>query len=349
MTIDWPALHSPDAFRNTRVLVTGGAGFIGSHLVDALIALKAHVTVLDDLSTGDAGNLAEARDHAPDRLRLVEASILDAAALADAARGARYVFHLAALASVPDSIERPAAYHEINATGTLHVLEAARACGVERVIFAASSAAYGNADALPLAESIPPQPLSPYAASKLAGEALLAAYAHSYEALDTVSLRYFNIFGPRQNANSAYAAVIAAFAQALTSGQAPTIFGDGSQSRDFTYVANAVHANLLAARAPAPLAGQVVNVATGVRTTVNALAEQMSPLMGRGGVAPRYAPARTGDALHSVADLARARALLGYEPVVDFPAGLKATAEWYASLAPAPGGGPGGAVTGGDR
>ena len=323
MPTNWRQLHG-EAFHDMPVLVTGGAGFIGSHLVDALVALGARVTVLDDLSTGDQNNLA----HHPE-LRFVQGSILDAHALADAARDARCVFHLAALASVPESIERPGAYHDVNATGTLRVLEAARDAPATRVIFAASSAAYGNAEALPIAEATEPMPLSPYAASKLAGEAMLHAFAHSYASLDTVSLRYFNIFGPRQNANSAYAAVIAAFADALTHGRAARIFGDGEQSRDFTAVANAVHANLLAARAAAPLAGRAINVATGVRTTVNELAHRMAALLGRAELAPEHAPARAGDARHSVADLARARALLGYEPVVDFDEGLRATVDWY--------------------
>ena len=326
MSTDWRALHG-GAFDGMPVLVTGGAGFIGSHLVDALVALNARVSVLDDLSTGDAGNLSPATERG--EVRFVHGSILDAPALSDAITGARCVFHLAALASVPESIERPEDYHDVNATGTLRVLDAARRAGAARVIFAASSAAYGNAEALPLAETTEPMPLSPYAASKLAGEAILHAFAHSYEALDAVSLRYFNIFGPRQNANSAYAAVIAAFADALTRGRAPRIFGDGEQSRDFTAVDNAVHANLLAAGADAPLLGRVVNVATGRRTTINELARRMARMLGRDELSPEHAPPRAGDARHSVADLTRARALLGYEPVVDFDAGLQATVDWY--------------------
>jgi nucleoside-diphosphate-sugar epimerase len=227
-------------------------------------------------------------------------------------------------------VERPALYHEVNATGTLNVLEAAaRAGSVRRVMFAASSSAYG-ANPVPWAETMPVLPVSPYAATKVAGEALLRAYAACYAA-DTVSLRYFNIFGPRQNANSAYAAVIAAFAKALLSGERPTVYGDGSQSRDFTYVDNAVHANLLAARRGGPLGGEVVNVGCGASVTVRELAATMAATLGRLGLEPAYKPERPGDLKHSYADLARARDVLGYEPVVGFDPGLRRTLEWYQS------------------
>ena len=324
---DWPALHQ-DHFRDLSVLVTGGAGFIGSHLTAALIELGARVVVLDDLSGGDEANLAAAAKVAGDRLRFVEGSILDEKVLADCAAGCRYVFHLAALGSVPRSVEEPVRYTEVNAVGTLRVLEAARQAHVRRVVYSASSSAYGDSEVLPKVESMPVLPKSPYAAAKVAGEALLRAYAGCYD-LDTVSLRYFNIFGPRQNPNSAYAAVIAAFAKALNAGERPQIYGDGEQSRDFTYVDNAVHANLLAAAAADALAGEVINVACGLRVTINELAELMAPLFDRADLQPVHHDERAGDVKHSLADLTVARALIGYEPIVSFPDGLAATVAWY--------------------
>ncbi|HWB54334.1 MAG TPA: NAD-dependent epimerase/dehydratase family protein, partial [Tepidisphaeraceae bacterium] len=247
MNINWASLHG-EHFRGCKTLVTGGAGFIGSHLVDALLDLGAHVTVIDDLSGGSRENFSR-----PDQTEFVQGSILDLGLLAKATKGCRFVFHQAALGSVPRSIEEPRLYHEVNSTGTLNVLEIARSAGVSRVMFAASSSCYGEiAPDEAKVETMPTNPRSPYAATKVACEALLTAYACGYS-LDTVSLRYFNIFGPRQNANSAYAAVIAAFAKAMLAGEAPMIYGDGTQSRDFTFVGNAVHANLLAAAAPHPL------------------------------------------------------------------------------------------------
>ena len=332
---DWVALHG-EAFRGCRTLVTGGAGFIGSHLTEALLALGASVTVIDDLSGADGSNLDPLRASAGDRLRVMKDSILDRGALADASDGAKLVFHQAALGSVPASVERPRAFHEVNVTGTLNVLEAARVAGARRVMFAASSSAYGDAETLPKVETMAPQPLSPYAATKVAGEALMRAWAHSYRdaaadgGTDTVCLRYFNIFGSRQNANSAYAAVIAAFAKALLAGETPTIYGDGTQSRDFTHVHNAVQANLLAAARPEPMRGEVFNVACGERVTVTELAERMAVTLGRPDLAPRYLPERAGDVKHSVAGLNHARAGLDYAPIVDFPAGLAITAGWYA-------------------
>jgi nucleoside-diphosphate-sugar epimerase len=241
------------------------------------------------------------------------------------------VFHLAALGSVPHSVARPREYHDVNVTGTLNVLEAARAAGVQRVMYAASSSAYGDTPQLPKVETIPPAPLSPYAANKIAGEAMLAAWSASY-GMDTAALRYFNIFGPRQNANSAYAAVIAAFAKAILAGKPPTIYGDGLQSRDFTFVHNAVHANLLAARNATPLGGEVINVACGRSINLNRLAPLMAELLGRPDLKPVYAEARAGDVKHSLADLTRAKSMLGYEPIVDFETGLKPTVEWYRSV-----------------
>ena len=312
------------AFRGTRSLVTGGAGFIGSHLAAALVRHGSEVRVLDDLA-GTGGSWANL--DAVDVTR-IQASIQDADAVAQAALGCDYVFHLAALGSVPGSVAEPRRYQDVNVNGTLNVLEAARAAGVRRVMFAASSAAYGDSEALPKIESMPVLPKSPYAANKVAGEALMRAYAGSY-GLDTVSLRYFNIFGPRQNANSAYAAVIAAFAKAILAGQPPVVFGDGEQSRDFTYVDNAVHANLLAAACERPLNGAVLNVATGTRITVNQLAAAMLQQLGRSDLPVVHKPERTGDVKHSLADLATTRAAIGYEPIVDFATGLATTVAWY--------------------
>lgn len=324
MASDWRRLHGR-AFEGLRTLVTGGAGFIGSHLAAALLELGSRVTVVDDLSHGTADNL-------PAGAEFIRASVLDARTLDHATSGCDVVFHLAALGSVPRSLEEPLRYTQVNVLGTLEMLEAARRAGVRRVVFAASSSAYGNTDELPKHEEMPPRPLSPYAASKVAGEAFMRAYSSSYR-LDTVSLRYFNIFGPRQNANSAYAAVIAAFASRLLAGEAPIIYGDGSQSRDFTYVDNAVHANLLAARHPVPLDGAVLNVATGRRVTVNELAHKMAELLGRTDLRVLYKPPRAGDVLHSQACLNRAASTLSYAPVTSLEEGLAATLAWYRTAA----------------
>ena len=326
---NWRALHG-EHFKGQRVLVTGGAGFIGSHLCEALWVLGASVIVIDDLSGGAVANLQSF-----DPVEFVEGSILEPDLLARCTKGCTYVFHQAALGSVPRSVEKPRLYHEVNSTGTLNVLEAAAQAKVRRVLFAASSSAYGD-NPVPWVENMPVLPRSPYAANKVAGEALLRAYSASF-GLDTVSLRYFNIFGPRQNANSAYAAVIAAFAKALLAGQRPTIFGDGEQSRDFTFVHNAVHANLLAARAASTIEGEVLNVGTGGRISVNELARTMAQSLGRADLTPIHQPERAGDLKHSFADLTRSRSVLGYEPIVEFRPGLEQTMAWYRSeLSPAP-------------
>lgn len=318
---DWKRLHS-EYFKGGRALVTGGAGFIGSHLAAALGALGAEVVVLDDLSGGDRANLVGVAG-----VKFVEGSILDVDLLARCTAGCRHVFHQAALGSVPRSVEQPRLYHEVNVTGTLNVLESARQAKVERVTLAASSSAYGD-NPVPWIEHMPVRSKSPYGANKVAGEAYFAAYSNSY-GLDTVSLRYFNVFGPRQNANSAYAAVIAAFAKALLAGERPTIYGDGEQSRDFTYIDNVVHANLLAARSAKPLEGEVVNVGCGDQISVNQLARFMAERLGRPDLTPMYQPERAGDIKHSYADLQKARRLLGYEPIVGFEPGLATTVGWY--------------------
>ena len=319
-----PVSHTVYAnhFHGTRVLVTGGAGFIGSHLAHALVQLGSTVVILDDLSGGCRENMA-----AIGAVEFIEGSLLDRPALARAMRGCRYVFHQAALGSVPVSVEKPRAFHEVNSTGTLNVLEAAKEAGVQRIMFAASSSVYGN-HPVPWVETMAVRPQSPYAATKAAGEALLRAYSESF-GIDTVSLRYFNIFGPRQNPNSAYAAVIASFAMALLAGQRPVIYGAGTQSRDFTFVDNAVHANLLAASRESSLRGEVINVGCGHPVTVNELATTMAEAMGRPELTAIYQARRVGDLAHSYADLKKAREWLGYEPRVNFEIGLRRTMEWY--------------------
>lgn len=324
-TPDWSALHGRH-FENIPVLITGGAGFIGSHLAEVLSILGAKVTVLDDLSGGTRDNL-----HGFKNVQFVEGSILDQALVEKVSAGRKYVFHQAALGSVPASVERPRRYHDVNTTGTLNVLEAARLSHVRRVMFAASSSAYGDTEELPKTETIAPRPLSPYAANKVAAEALLRAYSASY-GLDTAALRYFNIFGPRQNANSAYAAVIAAFAKAALAGRNLTIYGDGEQSRDFTFVANVVHANLLAARNQSDLKGETINVACAQRITVNELARIVLEIYNRPDLKAVHEAERAGDVKHSLADLSQARRLLGYEPIVDFRTGLEPTLQWYGQV-----------------
>jgi len=306
-----------EAFAGRRVLVTGGAGFIGSHLVERLIDLGADVTVLDDLSTGHATNLPVRPG------RFIKASILNDQALRYAMAGCEIVFHEAALVSVAESVDDPMRCLAINTTGTERLLEAAGDLGVKRVIFAASAAAYGEAADLPCRENQPADCRSPYAASKVAAESLLAAFGRCYD-LSTVSLRYFNIFGPRQDPKSPYAAAIAAFTDAFAAGRQPTVFGTGEQTRDFTYIDNVVHANLLAAAAEHPLAGEVINIGTGTQISllqvIDALAERYAMT-----ATPQFADPRPGDVIHSVADITKARDLLGYAPLVDFHTGLART------------------------
>ncbi|MBI1371249.1 MAG: NAD-dependent epimerase/dehydratase family protein [Phycisphaera sp.] len=324
--IDWQSIHG-ESFSGARVLVTGGAGFIGSHLIETLVALGADVVAFDDLSGGDWANL----DGFGDGVEQITASITDAEAIGKATAGCRFVFHQAALGSVPRSLKEPELYYDVNVIGTVNVLQAARAAGVGRVMFAGSSSAYGNPPgdgSTPKVETMPPLPLSPYAATKLAGEHAMRAWANSY-GVDTAVLRYFNIFGPRQNPHSAYAAVIAAFAKALHVGRPGVIFGDGEQSRDFTFVANAVHANLLAARHDGPLLGEVFNVAVGGRVSVNELYQRMAARYGHADLAAVHQPSRGGDVLHSQADMSKTKRTLGYEPLVDFDTGLAATCDWY--------------------
>lgn len=324
------------AFDARRVCVTGGAGFIGGHLVDALLAMGASVRVIDDLSNSTLEHLSELIELEPKRLRFVHGSILEDRALREAVDGCDCVFHLAALGSVPRSIEEPERTWEVNATGTMRVLEAARSLAAQRVIYSASSSAYGDTTKMPKNESDATQPASPYAASKLAGESLCRAWSESY-GLQTMSLRYFNIFGPRQPADSAYAAVVAAFIRRLSLGQAPVIYGDGEQSRDFTYVSNAVAANLLAGAAKREPRGEVVNIGVGERTTINELLARISDEVGASSVSPVHEAERVGDVRHSQADLTRAKELLGYRPIASLSQGVEETVAWFTGAGSASG------------
>lgn len=315
-------------YQGRSVCVTGGAGFIGSHLVDALLSLGAVVWVIDDLSNSTLANLEMHIELEPERITFVYGSVLDDASLREAMKSAEVVFHLAALGSVPRSIDEPGRTWAVNATGTVRVLEAARARGT-RVILAGSSSVYGDSVLMPRVESQPPAPVSPYALSKLAAEQAVTVWHRTY-GLPGVTLRYFNVFGPRQSADSAYAAVVASFASRLLAGHPPMIFGDGSQTRDFTFVGNAVLATLLAGAVDAGrVAGEVINVGTGHRISVLELAKEMASLAGTRDVEPIFADPREGDVAHSVADIAKAKTLLGYSVVTDLRGGLEETMEWY--------------------
>lgn len=313
-----------ERYRDRHVLVTGGAGFIGGHLVDALLAVGASVCVIDDLSTSTGDHLAELIDLEPDRVRFIHASILDPDAMDEATAGTGVVFHLAAVGSVQRSIENPQRSWDVNATGTVRVFEHARKASATRVVLAASSSAYGDTEQLPKVESMLPIPRSPYAASKLAAEQVAAAWSTAFE-IDAVALRYFNVFGPRQPADSAYAAVIPAFASRLLRGERPIMFGDGTQSRDFTFVANVVLATLLAGAKDEPLTGTVINIGSGTRTDLLSLAEMIAASVDRSDLNPEHHQQRAGDVLHSLADLDRAASLLGYRPFVTVEQGLAQT------------------------
>lgn len=305
-----------------RCLVTGGCGFIGSHIVSALVARGDQVRVLDDLSTGYERNLADVKNE----VELIQGSICDAASVAKAVSGVDTVFHQAALASVPRSVADPLTSHAVCVTGTVNVLNEARQAGVRRVVYAASSAAYGNSTWVAKRETDLVSPLSPYAAAKLAGELYCEAFYHSF-GLETVGLRYFNVFGPRQDPQGAYAAVIPAFIARMLAGERPVIFGDGTQSRDFTYVANVVAGNLAAAAAP-NVAGKVYNLASGKSYSLLDLIAALNQAMGAN-VQPIFEPARVGDVKDSLADTTRAQLELGYTPVVGFDEGLRETVAYY--------------------
>ena len=305
-------------------LVTGIAGFIGSSIARALLAQGDEVRGIDNFATGNRENIAEILGQVDFR----EADLLDLDAMHDACRGVDYIFHEAALPSVPKSILNPLASNQANVDGTMHLLIAARDAKVKRVVYAASSSAYGDTPTLPKREDMQPRPISPYAVAKLTGEHYMASFYRCY-GLETVSLRYFNIFGPRQDPSSPYSGVLAKFITQMLNGEQPTILGDGTQSRDFTYIDNAVHANLLAAQAPAAeAAGRVFNVATGQRADLNETFQLLKTITGFKGEA-KYGPARAGDVKHSLADLSLAEQHLGYRPKVNFEEGLRRTVDWY--------------------
>ncbi|HYH00678.1 MAG TPA: SDR family oxidoreductase [Terriglobales bacterium] len=307
-----------------RYLVTGAAGFIGSSLVRALLNRGETVRGIDNLSTGHLENIADIQDRFDFRV----ADVLDKGAVAEASESIDYVLHQAAIASVPRSISDPVSSHDANITGTLNVLLAARDAGVKRVVFASSSSIYGESPTLPKHEDMLPDPISPYAVSKLAGEMYMKSFYRVY-GLETVSLRYFNVFGPRQDASSQYSGVLAKFITMMLHGERPAVFGDGGQSRDFNYIDNTVQANLLACTAPAAkVAGLAFNVATGTRVTLNETYRLLQKLTGYD-QDPTYGEERAGDIRHSLADVALARESFGYDPKVGFEEGLRKTVEWY--------------------
>ena len=305
-------------------LITGVAGFIGSSLARALLAQGDRVRGIDNLSTGKAENLAAIREQIDFR----QADLLELKAVHDACSGVDYIFHEAAIPSVPRSVADPLESNRANVDGTVNLLVAARDAKVKRVVYAASSSAYGDTPTLPKREDMSPHPISPYAVAKLTGELYMTSFWRCY-GLETVALRYFNIFGPRQDPNSPYSGVLAKFITQMLRGEQPVILGDGQQSRDFTYIDNVVSANLLACRAPgAQVAGRVFNIATGCRVDLNETFRILKKLTGYAGDVA-YGPERTGDVKHSLADLSLARKHLGYEPIVNFEEGLRRTIEWY--------------------
>ena len=305
----------------SHYLVTGGAGFIGSHITEALLARGDRVRVLDDLSAGKRENLDGLE------VELLVGDIRDPEACARAVEGVDGIFHEAAQLSVPESCERPAHSYEVNVTGTLNVLEAARAAGVGRVVFAASSAAYGNGPGLPKVETLPVAPCSPYASGKIAGEHLMSTWASCY-GMHTVALRYFNVFGPRQSDDSPYSGVIAKFARILLAGGTPTIFGDGEQTRDFVYVGDVAAANLAAMDADLDEPGAVINVGGGEQVSLNDLYAVLAQALGASST-PKYGPQRAGDTRHSVADVERAARDLRFTAKVPWRDGLLRTLDWY--------------------
>jgi len=303
-------------------LVTGGAGFIGSHIVHRLVADGQKVRVLDNFSTGKRANLAAVSKD----VDVVEGDLRSADDCRKACKGVEIIFHEGALPSVPKSVADPQSSHDCNINGTFNVLMAARDCGCRRVVYAGSSSAYGDQAESPKRESMRPAPLSPYAVNKLVGEYYLRAFHECY-GLETISLRYFNVFGPRQDPKSQYAAAIPAFVSAILNDKPPTIYGDGEQTRDFTYIDNVVHGNMLAAKAP-KLSGEVINVACSESVTVNHAIELINKLLGKN-VKPIHTDIRPGDIKHSLADISLARKIIGFEPVVKFDEGLRRAIEWY--------------------
>lgn len=305
-----------------RYLVTGGAGFIGSHIVEELVRRGHHVIVFDDLSTGKENNLSPVRDHIELRVH----SITDLPALRVACDGCDHVIHLAARTSVPRSVQDPLETNAVNIDGTLNVLVAARDCRARRFVYAASSSAYGETPALPKTETMPASPISPYGLTKYVGELYSQVFGRVY-GLENVSLRFFNVFGPRQDPTSQYSGVLSRFMLALLQGNDPVVFGDGEQSRDFTYVANIVDEVLRACQTE-NVSGMVFNGGTGSRITLNDVLKQLQKITGKK-IRAQYEPPRTGDIRHSQADTSLARKMLAYEPLVDFEEGLRRTWEWY--------------------
>ena len=306
----------------SQFLVTGGAGFIGSHLAEELVRRGERVRVVDSLITGKRKNL----EHLP-KVEFIEGDLADLNVARQAMRGVEYVLHQAAIPSVPRSVEDPITSNRANIDASLNVLVAAREARVRRVVYAGSSSAYGNSATLPKVETMPTAPLSPYALQKLVAEQYCQMFTTLY-GLETVTIRYFNVFGPRQDPSSPYSGVISLFIRALCEGRRPTIYGDGGQTRDFTYVANVVDGVLRAAQAPATASGEVINVATGGRISLNQLFHTIRDLVG-GDVEPLYEAVRAGDVRDSQADISKATRLLGYEPTASFAEGLARTVEWY--------------------
>jgi UDP-glucose 4-epimerase len=304
-------------------LITGVGGFIGSSLARALLARGEQVRGVDNFSTGKRENLAEILD----RIDFHESDLLDLDAMRKACAGVDFVLHEAAIPSVPKSVLDPLGSNRANIDGTLNLLVAARDAKVKRVVYAASSSAYGDTPTLPKHEAMKADPISPYAVAKLTGEHYMVSFSRCY-GLETVSLRYFNVFGPRQDPSSPYSGVLAKFITQMLRGEQPTIYGDGEQSRDFTYIDNVVDANLLACKAPSSVAGQVFNVATGRRVTLNETFRHLQSLTSFTGE-PKYGPEREGDIQHSLADISKAEKAFGYHPTVNFEEGLQRTVEWY--------------------
>ncbi len=307
------------------ILVTGGAGFIGSHLARTLVELGHRVRVLDNLSTGRRENLTPVLSS----IELVEADMRDPQVCLRACSGVEFVFHEAAIPSVPKSVDDPQPSHDANVTGTFNLLRAAVQQKVRRFIYAGSSSAYGDTEESPKHEGIMPRPLSPYAVQKLAGEHYARAFHNCY-GLETISLRYFNVFGPDQDPKSEYAAAIPAFVTRMLAGECPTVYGDGSQSRDFTYIDNVVHGNMLAMEADATC-GESVNVACGRAMTINQVISEINRVLGTR-LEPAYTALRPGDVMHSCADIRLAAKLLGFEPVVTFAQGLRQAIDYYRTL-----------------
>jgi len=308
--------------RMTRYLITGGAGFIGSHLVERLVAEGQSVRVLDNFATGKRANLASFAD----KIELIEGDLRNPDDCRTACEGIDIVFHEGAVPSVPLSVQDPVTSHEANIDGTFNILMATRDAKCRRLIYAASSSAYGDQPESPKRESAKPSPLSPYAVNKLIGEYYGQAFYQCW-GLETIALRYFNVFGPRQDPKSQYAAAIPAFVTAILRGESPIVYGDGEQTRDFTYIENVVHANLLAAQAPRTQ-GEVINIACGQSITINQIIRQINAVLGKD-IEIDYHDERPGDVKHSLADVSLAKQVIGYEPVVTFEEGLRRAIEWY--------------------